>query len=134
MLTTNMIYTLDGTHTGNLADWWPHCLCFDGKRPLPGYCFEWLDQKTHLALLAQIEEVLAQPGVGITFHLAGDICGDIVWRVRRENGGSAVGVAADYSLPLRRMLPFMSPVRAWRFQQDEADAMLARVQARFDPH
>jgi hypothetical protein len=71
------------------------------------------------------------PGKAMRLHLTGDLCGDMRWLVQPENAGSRIVFVSDYDLPVRSLVPYLSPVRILTFQEDEADAIIERVREHF---
>lgn len=117
----------------NIVEWWPNCAALEDVPPLSegGFAFKWTGERGEAVLRSEVEEVLAEPGEGISVHLAGDICGTIRWRVRREDGGTRVVLQTDYAVRLRPLLMHLSPLRLLRFEQDEAAAIASRVVEQF---
>ena len=117
----------------NIVEWWPNCEEIHDVRPLSegGFAFKWTDKPGGVTCRGEIEETVVEPGEGIALHIAGDICGDIRWRVQQNGGGTYVTFESDYDLPVRSLIPYLSPVRILMFQQHEADAIAKKVQERF---
>jgi hypothetical protein len=118
----------------NIVEWWPDCEEIHDVRSLSGggFAFKWTDKPAGVTCRGEIETVVRTPGEGLSLHVAGDIYGDMTWRVERKNGSTCVDFASDYDLPIRALIPYLSPVRLLRFQQDEADAIVAKVRERFN--
>ena len=119
---------------GNIVEWWPNCEEIEDVRPLSEgrLAFKWTEKPAGVTCRGEIEAVVRTPGEGLSLHVAGDIYGDMSWRVERTNGSTRVDFASDYDLPIRALIPYLSPVRLLRFQQDEADAIVAQVRKRFN--
>lgn len=117
----------------SIVEWWPNCTeihnvqaCADG-----GCTFKWTNKPGGVTCCGEIAEFVSDPDDGIVLHLAGDICGELHWRARRENGGTQVTFDSDYDLPVRALIPYLSPVRLLTFQQQEADEIAAKVREHF---
>jgi len=117
--------------TQNIADWWGNCTEVHQKADANSCCLEWRERISGVTLHADVVETMEQPGEQIRLHMCGDICGDILWQVRPQNGGTQVVLLSDYDLPVHRLAPYLSPYRLLTFQQTEAEAMAARIRARF---
>ena len=118
----------------NITEWWPNCVqIYDVKRSEDGrLAFKWVDRCGELALRGEVEEVVEQAGKRLAVHITGDIHGDMAWRLEPQNGGVKLDFESDYDLPVRSLIPFLSPVRLLTYQQDEADAIVARMRERYN--
>jgi hypothetical protein len=119
----------------NIVEWWPHCEAVRDGGPEDGgrFDFTWADKRGGIVCHEEIEQAEVVPGEGITLHLAGDICGDLHWRGRGENGGTRLTFVSDYSLPLRSLIAHISPIRLVAFEEHEADEIAASVRRHFSP-
>lgn len=117
----------------NIVEWWPGCEAIHDVAPQSdgGFTFQWIDKPAGVTCRGEIEETIVEPGEGIRLHIGGDICGEMRWRVHRENGGVRVRFESDYDLPVRALIPHLSPIRILRFQEDEADAIANRLRQRY---
>lgn len=118
----------------SIVEWWPDCNeihdvvdCGEG-----GCAFKWTDRPAGVVCHGEIQEQVRGAGELIALHLSGDICGEMSWQVQPENGGTHVTFRSDYDLPVRSLIPYLSPVRLLRFQEDEADAIAARIRGKFE--
>lgn len=123
------------TDAENIVEWWPHCQAVREGGPEAGgrFDFTWTDKPGGIVCHEEIEETVIVPGEGITLHLAGDICGDLRWQVRCENGGTHLTFVSDYSLPVRSLIAHISPIRLVAFEEHEADEIAASVRRHFSP-
>ena len=119
---------------GSIVEWWPDCEeIHDITRRSDGaLTFKWTDKPAGVSCHGEIAETVEEPGKTLALHLTGDLCGDLHWRVRGENGGTDLVLESDYDLPVRSLIPFLSPVRILTFQQDEADAIVEKVREHFN--
>ena len=117
----------------NITEWWPNCVqIYDVRRSEDGrLAFKWVDRCGELALRGEVEEVVEQAGKRLAVHITGDIHGDMAWRLEPQNGGVKLDFESDYDLPVRSLIPFLSPMRLLTYQQDEADAIVARMKERY---
>jgi uncharacterized protein YndB with AHSA1/START domain len=117
----------------NIVDWWPNCEEIHAVRPLSegGFVFKWTDKPAGVTCCGEIEETVVEPGEDLALHIAGDICGDIRWQVKQNEAGTHVTFESDYDLPVRALIPHLSPFRLLMFQQDEADAIMEKVTEHF---
>jgi hypothetical protein len=119
----------------NMIEWWPDCEeIHDVARSENGVIqFGWTDRPAGVPCHGITTETEEEPGKALRLHLTGDLCGDMRWVVQRENGGSRVIFISDYDLPVRSLVPHLSPVRILTFQDDEADAIIRTLRERFSP-
>lgn len=118
---------------GNMVEWWPDCEEIHGvARGDDGVIrFGWTDRPAGILCHGETAETEEEPGKTVRLHLTGDLCGDMRWMVQHENGGSRVIFISDYDLPVRSLVPYLSPVRILTFQEDEADVVIRRVREHF---
>jgi hypothetical protein len=117
----------------SVVEWWPDCdEVHDVEQRSDGHVgFKWTDKPAGVVCHGETDETAQGSGEDILMRLSGDLCGDMSWRVQGENGGALVTFRSDYDLPVRSLIPYLSPVRLLRFQQDEADAIAAKIRAKF---
>jgi hypothetical protein len=119
---------------GSIVEWWPDCVeIHDVTRRGDGeVTFGWTDKPAAVTCHGEIVETVEVPGKSLVLHLVGDLCGDLHWRISSENGGTDLVFESDYDLPVRALLPFLSPFRILTFQQDEADKIAEKIREHFD--
>ena len=116
----------------NIVEWWPDCVeIHDLIREPGGYAFGWTDSPAGVPCHGEMRETVEGAGETIALRLTGDLHGLMTWRAEPEGGGTRVTFQSDYDLPVRALIPYLTPARLLRFQQDEADAVTAKVREKF---
>lgn len=113
----------------NIVEWWPDCEEVHDvvRRDDMHLSLKWTDKPAGVLCHGEIAETIEEPGKALDLRLTGDLCGELHWQIRGENGSTDIVFESDYDLPVRSLIPILSPVRILNFQQDEADRIVEKV-------
>ncbi|MCU0508185.1 MAG: SRPBCC family protein [Anaerolineae bacterium] len=118
----------------NMLEWWPDCDEIDDLRvcDVGAIAFKYADKPAGVMCRGEVEERVVGDCGDVALHLTGDLHGDMRWRIEAEDGGTRVTFESDYDMPVRALIPYLSPVRLLRYQEDEADQVAAKLREKFE--
>jgi hypothetical protein len=118
----------------NMLEWWPDCDEIDDLEvcDVGAIAFKYADKPGGVACRGTIEERVLANGEDLALRLSGDLHGSMRWHLEPEDCGTRVTFESDYDMPVRALIPYLSPVRLLRYQEDEADQIAVRLREKFE--
>jgi hypothetical protein len=118
----------------NMLEWWPDCDEIDDLEvcDVGAIAFKYADKPAGVVCRGEIEERVLEDCGDVTLRLSGDLHGTMRWHLEPEDGGARVTFESDYDMPVRALIPYLSPVRLLRYQEDEADQIATRLREKFE--
>jgi carbon monoxide dehydrogenase subunit G len=118
----------------SILEWWPGCVEIHSvaREGDGGYAVEWTNRPAGVMCRGEMVAACRPEGEGlaITLRVSGDLYGDMSWEVQGEGSGTRLTFRSDYDMPVRALIPYLSPYRILMYQQDEADAIIRSAASR----